>query len=123
MAIGVPGCPDFAACTASIASVRMVLMVRRSRLLEDMAHAVRLRYCRPANEKNPTANTTRIESGRAIWARPAPLIMIARAMLTRCSPNDHHEEERQVYREIAKSRSLKPLRSRMEKLGLLERKR
>ena len=56
MAIGVPGCPDFAACTASIASVRMVLMVRRSRSLADM---------------------TRIRSGVAISASPASLIRIA----------------------------------------------
>src|SRR6266550_2014693 len=57
MAIGVPGWPDFAACTASIASVRMVLMVRRSRSLADM---------------------TRIRSGLAISASPSPWICCAR---------------------------------------------
>ena len=59
MAIGVPGCPDFAVCTASIESVRMVLMVRRWRSVEGMA-----------GENNLTANMTRIESGRAMSASP-----------------------------------------------------
>src|SRR5579863_9378515 len=33
--IGIPGCPELAACTASIESIRMVLIQRSSRLAAD----------------------------------------------------------------------------------------
>src|ERR1700761_7529135 len=45
IAIGVPGCPELAACTASMASVRIVLMHVRSILLLSRMNLIPYRGC------------------------------------------------------------------------------
>src|SRR4029453_13456799 len=58
MAMGVPGCPELACCTASIASVRMVLILRVSRSVVGMTRG-RRRPCQltadPSKRRTPDA--------------------------------------------------------------------
>src|SRR5213594_2826613 len=64
--MGVPGCPDLAACTASMDSVRIVLMASRSRSLSLMAPPFALAGMTRRLERGHLAETAQVPRGLAV---------------------------------------------------------
>src|SRR4029453_1780837 len=64
--MGVPGCPDLAACTASMDSVRIVLMASRSRSASLMAPPFGLAGMTSRLERSHLAETAEVPCGLAV---------------------------------------------------------